>query len=213
MCALYGMVLLTIVFAFPSFAGQWIQDSIGWWYQNDDGSWPAATWSWIDGNKDGIAECYYFNPDGYMASNCEIDGSMLNSDGQWTVSGVIQTKAVSGQLSGGLQIYEGVAGNPEKVDGQWIYEGSIYIYDASQDTGEDGIWSGMVEATSGKYYFDDATLITYKEDVGELSFHKNGMSTTQWLEYYNQNRPYWMILSIKVKGNHVEEITGPSSIC
>ena len=40
-----------------AYAGQWKNDSRGWWYQNDDGSYPAATWQWIDSNGDGVAEC------------------------------------------------------------------------------------------------------------------------------------------------------------
>ena len=36
-------------------AGQWKTDANGWWYQNDDGSYPANCWQWIDGNGDGSA--------------------------------------------------------------------------------------------------------------------------------------------------------------
>ena len=38
-----------------SFAGQWRSDANGWWWQNDDGSYPTFCWQWIDGNDDGIA--------------------------------------------------------------------------------------------------------------------------------------------------------------
>ena len=30
---------------------------------------PAAEWKWLDGNKDGTFECYYFGNDGYMLSD------------------------------------------------------------------------------------------------------------------------------------------------
>ena len=39
------------------FAAGWVQNSTGWWYEEDDGSYPASTWQWIDGNGDGISEC------------------------------------------------------------------------------------------------------------------------------------------------------------
>ena len=44
-------------------AGIWEYNRRGdyWWYLNDDGNWSASTWQWIDGNKDDIAECYYFD--------------------------------------------------------------------------------------------------------------------------------------------------------
>ena len=28
----------------------WIQDAIGWWYRNADGTWPAATWMYLPYN-------------------------------------------------------------------------------------------------------------------------------------------------------------------
>ena len=31
----------TILSATPAYAGQWMQDGNGWWWQNDDGSYPA----------------------------------------------------------------------------------------------------------------------------------------------------------------------------
>ena len=60
--------------ALPVCAGTWVQDASGWWYRNDDGTYPAGGWQWIDGNGDGTAECYYFYYDGYMAYNTTIDG-------------------------------------------------------------------------------------------------------------------------------------------
>ena len=46
----------TILSATPAYAGQWMQDGNGWWWQNDNGSYPAFTWAWCDGNHDGIGE-------------------------------------------------------------------------------------------------------------------------------------------------------------
>ena len=49
-------------------------------------------WQWIDGNKDGISECYYFAPNGYIVTNGKTpDGYDVNADGQWTINGVVQT--------------------------------------------------------------------------------------------------------------------------
>ena len=39
---------------------QWIHDSQGWWYKNDDGSYPADCWKEIDG------QLYHFDARGYM---------------------------------------------------------------------------------------------------------------------------------------------------
>lgn len=84
--------VLTLTMSITAFAGQWKQDHIGWWYQKDDGSWYANGWEWIDGNCDGVAECYYFTPDGYLVVNGIADGYTVNADGAWTENGVIQRK-------------------------------------------------------------------------------------------------------------------------
>ena len=77
------------------FAAGWQQNATGWWWQNDDGSWPANSWQWLDGNRDGVAECYYFDGNGYMLANTTTpDGYTVNADGAWTVNGVVQTKNV-----------------------------------------------------------------------------------------------------------------------
>ena len=41
--------------AVTSYAG-WKQDDTGYWWQNDDGSYPTSSWHWLDGNGDGIFE-------------------------------------------------------------------------------------------------------------------------------------------------------------
>lgn len=88
-CFVAGLSVLT---SMSAFAGQWEQDSTGWWYQNDDGSYPISTWQWIDGNSDGISECYYFNENGYVALNTAVDGYIVDENGCWTINGQIQTK-------------------------------------------------------------------------------------------------------------------------
>ena len=78
------------------FAAGGQQNATGWWWQNDDGSWPANSWQWLDGNGDGVAECYYFDGNGYMLANTTTpDGYTVNADGAWTVNGVVQTKSVA----------------------------------------------------------------------------------------------------------------------
>lgn len=89
-----GLVaIMTLSMSIQVFAGEWKNDNIGWWYQNNDNSYPVNTWAWIDGNKDGIAECYYFNENGYMLANTNTpDNYTVNESGAWTVNGVVQTK-------------------------------------------------------------------------------------------------------------------------
>lgn len=72
----------------------WQHDTKGWWWKNDDGSsYPVNCWRWLDGNKDGVAECYYFGNDGYMlVGTTTPDGYLVNTDGAWVeTNGVAHT--------------------------------------------------------------------------------------------------------------------------
>ena len=75
-----------------SFAG-WQLDTNGYWWQNDDGSYPTNSWQWLDGNGDGVAECYYFDGNGYMLANTTTpDGYQVNADGAWVELGIVRTR-------------------------------------------------------------------------------------------------------------------------
>ena len=87
---LFSTIVAMGIIATTAFAGQWVKDSKGWWYNNGDGTYPTSSWHWIDGNNDGIAECYYFYSEGYLVTNTRIeqyhhdvnqDGAMLSYDG------------------------------------------------------------------------------------------------------------------------------------
>lgn len=85
--------LLSIVFSATAFAGQWASDNTGWWYDNGDGTYPSNTWQWIDGNGDGISECYYFDSTGYcLANGLTPDGYEVDTNGAWVINGIIQTQ-------------------------------------------------------------------------------------------------------------------------
>ena len=74
-------------------AATWRLDSVGWWYDNGNGTWPANGWHWIDGNHDGISECYYFNESGYILTNTITpDFYFVNGDGAWVQDGIVQVK-------------------------------------------------------------------------------------------------------------------------
>ncbi|WP_031553487.1 CAP domain-containing protein [Oribacterium sp. FC2011] len=84
--------------------GEWKNNENGWWWENVDKSYPINQWVWLDGNGDNIAECYYFDENGYMAVNREIGGYLVNADGQWVDNnGTIQKTAVKGENSGNYE--------------------------------------------------------------------------------------------------------------
>lgn len=88
--------ILSFSISVPAFAGSWQLDATGYWYQNDDGSYPTSCWKWIDGNNDGIAENYYFNSEGYLLVNTTTpDGSTVDSNGAKTINDFVQTQNVA----------------------------------------------------------------------------------------------------------------------
>lgn len=82
--------------AMPTFAAEWKQNEIGYWYQEDNGSYPTNSWKWINGR------CYYFDSNGYMLANTTTpDGYTVDATGAWTVNGVVQTQSTE-QTSGAV---------------------------------------------------------------------------------------------------------------
>ena len=71
------------------------RDPVVWVFRQDDGSLLKGGWFWIDGNHDGTAESYYLDENGVMAANTDVGGYYVNADGQWTVDGAVQKRAVS----------------------------------------------------------------------------------------------------------------------
>ena len=71
----------TLLCSMTAFAG-WRYDERGYWWDNGDGSYPANQWMWLDGNEDGISECYYFDGSGYMLSDTTTpDGYTVDKNG------------------------------------------------------------------------------------------------------------------------------------
>ena len=99
--ALFLMVMvMSILMSMTAFAGVWrtgaAPNENRWWYDNEDGTWAAGGWQWIDGNRDGTAECYYFDNEGWMAAGTMTpDGYQVNGDGAWAENGVVMTQTVS----------------------------------------------------------------------------------------------------------------------
>lgn len=69
-------LVLSAIATIPAFA-DWKQEADGrWWYENEDGSYPANQWQEIGGKQ------YYFDGDGYMLANTRTpDGKQVGADG------------------------------------------------------------------------------------------------------------------------------------
>ena len=92
--------MLSALVSFPAMAGRWQQGSGSnagkWWYNNQDGTYAKDGWFWIDGDEDGVAECYYFDANGWLVTQQAVEGYQVAGDGAWVDSGVVQIKDVAG---------------------------------------------------------------------------------------------------------------------
>lgn len=68
----------------------------------------------MDGNRDGIAECYCFDADGWMyAGTFTPDGYEVNENGAWVLNEVVQTKSIRG-----IPVSDSGGGRKNTVDKQ-----------------------------------------------------------------------------------------------
>lgn len=141
---------LTTLTSMSAYAGTWQKNAQGWWYDNGDGTWPASTWQWIDGNNDGIAECYYFDTNGYcMTGTITPDAYIVNADGAWTIGGHVQTKNLYSENT--------VAADFPKLDG--LYHDTNWNDYYFVHTTEDGtlqLYFREADGSEGKLYMEMA---------------------------------------------------------
>ncbi|MGI6054088.1 MAG: hypothetical protein ACOYA8_04395 [Clostridium sp.] len=157
------------MFSMTAYAqGSWKNNEKGYWWQEEDGSYPVSCWKWLDGNCDGIAESYYFDANGYMAANTVVDGYTVNTDGAWTVDGVVQTKQAETQNASSALLTPGT---------YQYYKTNIYQADNGVLRLDGSVFDGSMESYSKTFnersylglHADYTERVTVK-DVTDTSF-------------------------------------------
>jgi len=186
----------TMMSAITAFAGIWVQDPTrpenqngisNWWYHNDNGTYPASCWFWIDGNGDGLAECYRFNENGWMYAAAVVDGYTVNGSGAWTENNVVQYRRVDASQNTGSTN----TGNSEKKN-TWVSDayGKQY-YDSKGE-----LVTGWKKISGKRYYFDDSgyALTGFQGDVEGSGYYflKDGSLSTKTV-YDATDRVYYVI--------------------
>lgn len=88
-------LLLSSAASVSAFAGAWQQNEKGYWWQNNDGSYPTSRWVLLDGNSDGIAEYYYFDENGYLLTDTQTpDYRSVDQNGALLRHGQVVTRSV-----------------------------------------------------------------------------------------------------------------------
>lgn len=200
-----AMVLSTPVVAE---AGSWKHNTRGWWWYNDDWSYPANEWKTIYG-KD-----YHFNSQGYMDTYwASVDGNYYwfgkandgakktywqNIWGRWYWLGSDGAMRTGFQTVWGKTYYLGSEGDGAMKTG-WLripaangYEGDDQIY----YLGSDGVVRTGWQTIGGKrYHFYDETGMMSRDifetiDGKDYYFNSDGTVATYWFK--NKKGTYWL---------------------
>ena len=97
----------------PAPSGAWMLDSIGWWYRNADGTYPANTSAVIDGRT------YRFDGRGYMRTGWVMDG------GTWYYHDGSGAQLTGWQIVRGSWYYLGDNG---AMRTGWVMDGGTWYY-------------------------------------------------------------------------------------
>lgn len=165
-----------------TFAAQsgWTATDGRWWYDNGDGTYKHSGWHWVDDNKDGIAECYYFDEAGWLlVDDTTPDGCTVDENGAWTEQGVVQTKAVEDSAVNQQDEYTGV------------FEMLTVMNDDSLTVtkNEDGTYR-FVKVVNGTVQYDrNARMEERKEGVDWVRFIDTEDNRV-WIYYYDSRLKY-----------------------
>lgn len=103
----------------------WTLNSVGWWYDNGDGSYTADDWQYIDG------QWYYFNAQGYMATG------WIQVDSDW------------------FYLNPNADGNQGAMETGWIFADNIWFYLNPVSDGTRGAMkTGWIFADNNWFYLN-----------------------------------------------------------
>lgn len=108
--------------AMPAFAAEWKKDDIGWWYAEDNGQYPTATWKFINNNW------FYFQTSGYASTGWIFEnGRWYFADSDcYMLTGWVNVEGKYYYLN---PISDGTKG--AMLTGEVVIDGVTYTFDAS----------------------------------------------------------------------------------
>lgn len=127
-------IVLSALMGITAYAGGWQKDNVGWWYQQDNGSYPTSGWSQIRG------QWYHFDSRGYMQIG------WIKDKGNWYYLSDDGTMVTNRWIDG---IY--YVGS----DGKMMVD---TITPDGYQVGLDGRWTGISKNLGTKHYTDEELL-------------------------------------------------------
>ena len=166
---------MTLAMSTAALAGTWQENATGWYWEEGSGSYPISTWKWLDGNQDGVEECYYFDHQGYLLMNATApDGSLVDHNGCWIVDGRVQSRRTTNNINNARGIYEAAVNKTRGLDS---YASSIEIKSKGNSYVEDRRITTKVENKNSsriQYIFDVEYFGKYERISGGIVFYKDG---------------------------------------
>ena len=173
-------MVFTMVFGVPAFAGSWELKSIrGWRYLQDDGSYAANGWSFINGVY------YCFDEEGYMfAGEATPDGYFVGLDGAW----------LPGQAPADLSAGTYHAVQDVSYSNMWVPGIDEYQVSESLHSGEglDLVLTAGSTSNSFRYLLDSGTGTLTKTAVGRYTAEnaEDSEYTDYWVKSVSVSNDY-----------------------
>ncbi len=93
---LFTTICITAFTGITAFGGSFQKSGNAWWYDNGNGTYPKGTWAWLDPDNDGMAQCYYFDDNGWLLTSARTpDGHFVNDKGAWMLNNQEQVRYVA----------------------------------------------------------------------------------------------------------------------
>ena len=149
----------------PAPSGAWMLDSIGWWYRNADGTYPANTSMVIDGRT------YRFDGRGYMRTGWVMDG------GAWYYHDGSGAQLTGWQIVRGSWYYLGDNG---AMRTGWVMDGGTWYY----LHGSGAMATGWINLGGTWYYLHGSgAMLTGWQMIGGSWYFlgDNGAMRTGWV--------------------------------
>lgn len=187
----------------------WESNSKGWWYVNEDTTYPVSEFKTINGKT------YYFDGSGYMATG------WVKAENEYYFfdkSGVMKTSAWEGDYylkeDGRMAVSEWIGEYYVGADGKWIpahwvKKNNRWTYDFGDGTYPTGFYT-----INGKeYYFDDAGYMAdgWIEIGSDYYFFDSSgtMKKSAWEGNYYLKEDGRMAVSEWIGGKYTGEYVGP----
>ena len=181
-CIVFLALVMLVISISPIYAGNWKKDNKGWWYQENDGTYPKDDYKYVN------EQWYYFDQEGYMVIGWyQIDGYWHYFQADGSELDMLTDTWIGDSYVDASGIW--VKGKVKEVVG-WNKSGNRWWYKF-----EDGSFakSGWFNIDDTSYLFDDAGYMLtgwqkYEDDWYLLS--DSGNPLTGW----QQRNGKWYLL-------------------